>query len=309
MKSETIARGKTMLVSVLQDDSTYHEAGAPYGLGRSTVERTIKALVYQVARERGIPEIDEDALSSLPRLRQFREPVMKAVRDYTPGNTTPKRTNLGPDEVSAGASRVRQRSDNPNRDVALIFVLFCTGAKPIEIARLEVRDYLYPDGSVRGRSEMRPEAAVNGRSRPLFFTSSRTCAAVDAYLAERVRRKLGVVIGSEATGAAAYRGLDPHSALFLTESGKRFELTARGPDDPRITCRLMIATLRLIFKRAGWTGVTSQSARCLVARRLADKGADGAQVGELLGLSSTRAVRRLLKQEPRTLETLARELV
>jgi hypothetical protein len=49
------------------------------------------------------------------------------------------------------------------------------------------------------------------------------------------------------------------------------------------TCRLMIATLRSIFTRAGWIGVTSQSARRVVARRLADKGADGAQVGELLG--------------------------
>ena len=70
----------------------------------------------------------------------------------------------------------------------------------------------------------------------------------------------------------------------------------------------MIATLRSIFKRAGWT-VTSQSARRVVARRLADKGAYGTQVGELLGVSSTRAVRRLLGNERRPLETLARELV
>ena len=155
---------------------------------------------------------------------------------------------------------------------------------------------------------MRPEAAVNGRSRPLFFTSSRACTAVDAYLTERARRKLGVVLGG-ATGDRAYRGLDPCSALFLTETGKRFEVTGRGPDDPRATCRLMIATLRLIFTRAGWVGVTSQSARRAVAKRLADNGADGAQVGALLGLSSTRAVRRLLGHEHRPLETLARELV
>jgi len=58
-----------------------------------------------------------------------------------------------------------------------------------------------------------------------------------------------------------------------------------------------------------WEGVTSQSARRTVARRLADKGADGAQVGELLGLSSSRAVRRLLSHERRPLETLAREIV
>ena len=153
---------------------------------------------------------------------------------------------------------------------------------------------------------MRPEVAVNGRGRPLFFTSSRACAAVDAYLVERSRRKLGIAGSS---GDGAYRGLDPRSALFLTETGRRFEVTDRGPDDSRATCRLMIATLRSIFTRAGWIGVTSQSARRVVARRLADKGADGAQVGELLGLSSPRAVRRLLGTDRRPLETLARELV
>ena len=70
------------------------------------MERTIKALVLQVARERGIPELDEDALSCLPRLRQFREPVLRAVGDYTPSMARPKRTTLGPEEIAAGASRV-----------------------------------------------------------------------------------------------------------------------------------------------------------------------------------------------------------
>ncbi|MEQ1803787.1 MAG: site-specific integrase [Burkholderiaceae bacterium] len=309
MKPESIPKATTMLTSVLRDGATYREAGAPYGLGRSNVERAIKALVQQVAQERGIPALDDDALISLTRLRQFREPVLQAVRDFTPGEARPKRTNLGPEEIAAGASRVRKRSDNPHRDVALIFVLFCTGAKPIEIARLQVRDYLNRDGSVRERSELPPEAAANGRGRPLFFTSVRARTAIDAYLAERARRRLGVAAASVASDAASYRGLDPLSELFLTETGKRFEVTGRGPNDPRATCRLMIATLRLIFKRAGWTGVTSQSARRVVARWLTDKGAGGAQVGELLGLSSTRAVRRLLGDERRALETLARDLV
>ena len=308
MKPETIAKARTMLSSVLLDGLSYREAGAPFGVGRSTVERSIKSLVLEVARERGIPELDEDGLSCLPRLRQFREPVLRAVAAYTPAYPRRKRlTLLEPDEIAAGANRVRLRSENANRDVALIYVLFCTGAKPIEIARLEVRDYLNSDGSIRERSEMRPETAVNGRSRPLFFTSSRACAAVDAYLVERRRRKLGVAV--PATGFDAYRGLDPSSALFLTEGGWPFEIGGRGPNDQRETCRLMIATLRSIFKRAGWTGVTAQSARRVVARRLADKGADGAQVGEILGLSSSRAVRRLLGSNRRPLENLARELV
>ncbi|MBK8768149.1 MAG: hypothetical protein IPM01_27540 [Burkholderiaceae bacterium] len=119
-------------------------------MGRSTVERSIKSLVLEVARERGIPELDEDGLSCLPRLRQFREPVLRAVAAYTPAYPRRKRlTLLEPDEIAAGANRVRLRSENANRDVALIYVLFCTGAKPIEIARLAVRDHL---NSADGRS-------------------------------------------------------------------------------------------------------------------------------------------------------------
>lgn len=309
MKPETIAKARTMLVSVLRDGLSYREAGAPFGLRRSTVERSIKGLVLEVARERGIPELDEDGLSCLPRLRQFREPVLRAVDEYTPVQQRRKRvTMLEPDEIAMGANRMRLRSENANRDVALIYVLFCTGAKPIELARLEVRDYLNADGSIREHSEMRAETAVNGRARPLFFTSSRACAAVDAYLVERHRRKLGVS-AQRATNGNAYRGLDAASALFLTEDGLPFEIGERGPNDQRVTCRLMIATLRSIFKRAGWTGVTAQSARRVVARRLADKGADGAQVGEVLGLSSSRAVRRLLGSNHRPLENLARDLV
>jgi hypothetical protein len=86
---------------------------------------------------------------------------------------------------------VRLRSENANRDVALIYVLFCTGAKPIEIARLEVRDYLNSDGSIRERSEMRPETPSTGGvdrssslrrepARRLMPTSSSAAAANSA---------------------------------------------------------------------------------------------------------------------------------
>jgi hypothetical protein len=114
MKPETIAKARTMLASVLRDGLSYREAGAPFGVGRSTVERSIKTLVLEVARERGIPELDEDGLSCLPRLRQFREPVLRAVAAYTPVQPRRKRiTLLEPDEIAAGASRVRCAARTP----------------------------------------------------------------------------------------------------------------------------------------------------------------------------------------------------
>ena len=75
--------------------------------------------------------------------------------------------------------------------MALLLVLFATAAKPLEIARLVVSDYLTDDGSVREESVMRADAAINGNGRPLFFASTKVVAAVDAYLEERVRHGQG----------------------------------------------------------------------------------------------------------------------
>jgi len=303
MKPETMAKARLMLSRVLEDGATYREVGEAFHLGRSTVERLIKALVLQVSRDRGIPGLDEDALLSLTRLRQHRDAVMSATSSYVPGGIRLRPVGLTAEDIAAGASRVRARSENANRDVALLYVLFCTGAKPIEIARMLVSDYLNADGSVRECSESPAGGRVSARRRPLFFKSARACMALDAYLAERVRCKLGT------RSPDSYRGLDPDSALFLTETGRRFEMRARGAQDPREHCPLMMATFRIIFQRARWAGFTAQGARRLVARRLAERGADEHQVGELLGLSSTRSVRRLLSYEPIPLASLTRDLV
>ena len=301
--SETVARATEMLARVLEQGTTYAAAGAPHGLARSTVERTVKALVLRVLRDDGIAGLDEAAVASLARLRQCRQAVMEAVRGYRLRSALVRTVAPGPQDIALGASRVRARSENASRDVALIYVLFSTGAKPLEIARLEVADYLRPDGSVRRESEMRAAAAAGGRARPLYFTSERACAALDDYLAERRRKALGTGRHDE------YRGLDPRSGLFLTESGHRFRVKARGPDDPRLTCRLMIATYRQIFLRAGWQGMTTQSARRAVARRLVQNSGRHDQVAALMGLAHCRSVRKLLGEERRPLASLAGELV
>lgn len=292
-----------MLAALLEHGATYREAGHAFGVGHSTVERQVKALLLRVSREDGIPGVDDPTLVSLALLRLCATSVMKAVRAYQPAQGRPARAALEAGEVAAGVNRIRRLSDNPNRDVALLYVLFCTGAKPLEIARLAVRDYVNPDGTVRRHSELGDQAAVRGRTRPLYFDSARACAAIDAYLEERVRRRVGVGPDEQ------YRGLDPDSALFLTERGRPFAVRRRGPRDPRPTSPILVATYRVIFRRAGWEGVTAQSIRRLVAQRLAEKGADKQQVGQLLGLTSNRSVKRLLERPRQPLESLVKDLV
>ena len=294
-----------MLAALLEEGATYREVAARYRVRHSTVERQIKSLLLHVSRQRPIRGLDDLPFVSLGLLRRSAPVVMEAVRGFSPNDqrrSTPA-PMFGEEQVAAGVHRLRRLSSNPNRDVALLYILLCTGAKPLEIARMLVRDYLNHDGTVRGESELRQQAAIGGHARPLYFGSARACAAIDSYLEERSRRKVG--LGSK----GAYRGLDPESALFLTEHCRPFEVRPRSVRDPRPTSPVLIATYRVILHRAGWEGVTAQAVRRIVAHRLTEKGADKQQVGQLLGLASNRSVKRLLQRPPQPLKSLVKDLV
>ena len=56
MKPETLAVTKDLVERVLSGGASYRAAGQALRLGRSTVERNIKSLIRQVAREKGIAE-------------------------------------------------------------------------------------------------------------------------------------------------------------------------------------------------------------------------------------------------------------
>ena len=166
-----------------------------------------------------------------------------------------------------------------------------------------MQDYLHLDGRPRLSSTLPACAAIDGRPRPLFLDSERLREALDAYLVERRRRSIG------AGEPASYRGLDPDSALFLTDKGKSFELKPRADGSKGMTCPVLARTLRVAFKRAGWRWVNAHDARRLVARRLVANGASEQQLCELLGLMHVRSARALLMGEERPTKVVARNLV
>ena len=137
-------------------------------------------------------------------------------------STHPRGHALTDQDIDRAMAVIRQHSNCRKRDTVLLLVLFSTTAKPLEIARLEVSDYLSEDGSVREESVLRANAAINGKGRPLFFASSKVVAAVDAYLEERVRRGQGTKESTQ------HRGLDPDSRLFLTGAAYAMPINARA---------------------------------------------------------------------------------
>jgi len=154
------------------------------------------------------------------------------------------------------------------------------------------------------QSVIRADVAINQKARPLFFTSRKAKDAIDACLAERVRRGFGT------SEHAEYRGLDPQSRLFLTEAGEPFAIVSYGGDGGmRFLCRGIHETYRKIFRRIGLAGVSALMIRRTVASRLSDRGAAHEQIGQVLGIGRKRGVRKLIPKVGTSLPSMLRELI
>jgi integrase len=251
--------GKAMeMLKAVIDGRTYAAVAGECGISRTAVERRVKALAARLCRQVGIEGLGEEGTSFVSRLRKKRNEILVALDNFDPASGNRQRVYriVSKDELARAALRIRGRSANPSRDMALFFILFATGAWPLEIARLEVRDYLSADGGVKRESELRAEAAVTGRSRPMHFASGRLDESLAEYLRERVDLRQGLGLLSD------YRGLDPLGRLFLASTGEGFKITPYGkPGQHRFLCRPILETYRKLFRYAELPGITPLSVR------------------------------------------------
>jgi integrase len=294
-----------MLLAVLEGE-TYESVAERHRVTRTAVERRVKTIAVQLCQTVGVEGLSADGAGYVQRLRQHREGIIAALTTFDP-NARPDRPSpriLSTDEIVAAARRVGARSDRPCHDVALFYILFATGARPLEVARLEVRDYLAEDGAVRSTSEIREEVAITGKSRPLFFTSTRLNDSLALYLAERLAGGLGV------GEAGTFRGLDPSSRIFLSTTGHGFQITPCGqPGQRRFLCRPILETYRKLFRLADLRGVTPLSVRHTVVARLYERGADEDQIGLLMGIGDRSAVRQQFPRPRPPISDLVDELL
>lgn len=191
------------------------------------------------------------------------------------------------------------------RDVALLWVLYGTGLPPIELAKLTVADYLAADGAVREDSEVRSDIAFNGNSRPLYWSNKSVTAALDAYLAERVK------LGYGAGASEQYRGLNPDWPLFLAVDGQPFTFTRRktkaGTDS--YSCESLTQIIRRLHNQAGIEAGSALSARRTFAVRLHRKGYDLRHIQVILGVQSLTAVKNMVEADPVRLGAIVSKVI
>lgn len=286
---------------------TYEVVAARFGVSRTAVERRIKSIAVQLTQVVGVDGLKEEGAAFVRRLRLHRDAILVALDGFQPqppAGTRPARV-LSAAEVAQGAVRIKGRTSRPWHDLALYYMLFATGLRPLEIARLEVRDYLLADGSVCRESELRADAAINGKARPLYFSSRRLDEALTAYFRERCDSGHG--LGTP----ECYRGLDPGSRLFLSPSGEPYRIAPNNgaPGQNRHVCRTLLEIYRKLFRYAELKGLSAQSARLTVVSRMYERGADEDQVGAILGIGERSAVRELLPRPRPSLAELLDDLV
>ncbi|MES2956716.1 MAG: site-specific integrase [Pseudomonadota bacterium] len=294
-----------MLKAVLEG-RTYETVGLEFGISRTAVERRIKSIAAKLNRQVGIDGLNEGSVAFVWRLRRHRESILAALEAFEPQCKSPIRPTrvVSEEELAQAVIRIRGRSTQSPRDIALFYTLFATGARPLEVARLQLGDYLQVDGTVRVASEFRAEVAITGKSRPLYFASSRLVQALDSYLLERLERRQGLASTPD------FRGLDPKSRLFLTAAGDPFPITTYGElGQRRFLCRPILEIYRKLFRHAELAGATALSVRHTIVARLYDRGADEDQVGLMLGIADRSAVRELFPRKRPAMERLVHELV
>jgi len=294
------------MLKAVVDGETYEEVAARFNKSRTAVERRIKTLAAHLTKVVGVQGLNEEGTAFVRRLRNHRKAILAALEVFDPyiAAQAQEPRVLSEQDIELAVSRIKRRSSRSWHDIALFYLLFATGARPLEIARLEIRDYLDADGGIRRKSLMRSEVAINGRSRALYFASSHLDEALANYLQERLAQNLGV------HQEEAFGGFDPMSRLFLSATGEGFKIIPYlEKGKTRYLCRPILETYDKLFRYAEIKDVSARSSRRTVAARLHARGADLQQIGLLLGISETSAVRALLPKPKPSLSDLVDELV
>ena len=101
----------------------------------------------------------------------------------------------------------------PERDVMLLWLTQTTGIRVTELALLEVADVLYPSGAIKPEVYLRADITKGCRPRNVYLTHPLCLAALEGWIAVRLRRRWGL------SGTDDYRGLRPGSKLVTTHKG------------------------------------------------------------------------------------------
>lgn len=281
----------SIMLRALVAGASCDKIAADFGMTKSAVSQKIRMLANDLQLIVGVVGVDEDESPTAAMIRYHGDAYLEALSHFVPGAASVWRsqvTELANCRLEQHIAKIARHSRCVERDTALLLTLFSTAAKPLEIAQLEVRDYLDEACGVRLHSSIRAEIAVNGKARPLHFCDPALTTAIDSYLMRRRAEGIATHFGE------SYRGLQPQSRLFLSRSGNAMAIRCSGSGARHLVCKEIHEIYRRIFAYGGHSGINTALARRLAARRLHLDGANTEEIGAALGVKKL-AVHKLLR--------------
>lgn len=265
------------LLRRLLGGATLAELALECALSANALRKRVLRVARRLQQVVGVVGVEEGATVTMATLRRHRAAYVEALNHFQPASLPNGRERPATDqELELLLEHINRRSGHPARDRALLLLLFGSGARSGELARLTVADYLAPDGTVRHCSSMPERACCNHQARPLYFTSVRLVAALDAHL--RLR-------GAQSGGARMpYRGMDPGAPLIELSGADRAEALSEA--------------LRVIFGYLNRPGLNTRAARRRLAIKLYCQGVPRARIAEVLGIKRARAIAHLFPPAP-----------
>lgn len=176
---------------------------------------------------------------------------------------------------------------NPIRNQLVLLLSHCCGLRITEIARLRVRDVLFASGSLRQEVQLPAAVTKSSRARLVWLSHPGLQGTLECWLEYRVSKRLGTRLNDP-----RYRGLNPDSALVLSNRGSAFTLQPKrrlllsGEIREYWAADSLEQSIRFLYKKCGLEGCSSHSGRRSFATNLITiQGVDLDTVARLLGHS------------------------
>ncbi len=197
---------------------------------------------------------------------------------------------------------------NGKRNIAIIWMSFGSALRVTEIASLKVKDLLEKDGSLKEEYRLPAAYTKSGESRLAYMLEAEHQAAINEYLAWRIKKKLRFSQSNE------YRGLQAESPLFLGRGSSGFAFRRKhykkvdGTMAEYYVCSSMQQLISYLVKTAVGIHGSSHSGRRTFATRLADRGIDLEYIKYFLGHKNKQQSLAYIESNPKRVRSILKNV-